>query len=241
MNDLTILAVVPARGGSKAIPRKNLCRIGDRSLVGHAAAVCQALPWIDRAVLSTDDAEIAEEGRRCGLDVPFMRPAELAGDRSTSVDMWRHAWLAAEEVFGMRFDASVLLEPTSPMRRPADVERTVRALIDGNHAAAATVSRTPAHYTPHKTLRVGEDGNIGFYLEGGARHSLRQTIPAYYHRNGICYAVRRDTLVENGHILEEDCAAVVIERPVVNIDDAFDLELAAFLHARSARTSPNGV
>lgn len=226
---LTILAVVPARGGSKSIPRKNLAEIEGRSLVGHAAALCAGLPWIDHAVLSTDDAEIGEEGARCGLAVPFMRPAELAGDLSTSVDMWRHAWTAAEQAFDMRFDVSVLLEPTSPMRRPGDVERTVDALIAGKHAAAATVSRTPAHYTPHKTLTVDTQGRIGFYLEGGARHSLRQTIPAYYHRNGICYATRRETLVDKGLILEEDCAAVVIDRPVVNIDEPLDLEWAAYL------------
>ncbi len=234
LDGITVLAVVPARGGSKSIPRKNLAVVHGRSLIAHAAAVTQALPWIDRAVLSTDDKEIAAEGRRAGLLLPFMRPADLAGDRSTSVDMWRHAWLASEAAYGMRFDVSVLLEPTSPLRRPADVEAAVRLLLDGKHAAAATVSRTPAHYTPHKTLTIDAGGCIGFYLEGGARHSLRQSIPPYYHRNGICYALRRETLVERGHIIEEDCAALVVERPVVNIDEPLDLEFAAFLLDREA-------
>jgi len=229
---LSILAVVPARGGSKSIPRKNLKPLAGKSLVGHAAATCAALSWIDHAVLSTDDSEIAEEGRSHGLEVPFMRPEELAGDLATSVDMWRHTWLASEQAFAMRFDVSILLEPTSPLRRTDDVERTVRAMIDGGHAAAATVSRTPAHYTPQKTLTIDGGDLIGFYLEEGASYSLRQTIPTYYHRNGICYALRRDTLIERGHILDEDCAAVVIERPVVNIDDAFDLQLAEFLWTR---------
>jgi CMP-N-acetylneuraminic acid synthetase len=226
---MNILAVVPARGGSKSIPRKNLALVGGLSLVGHAAKVVSALPWINRAILSTDDQEIAEEGRRHGLLVPFMRPEELAGDRSTSVDMWRHAWLASEDYFGDRFDISILLEPTSPLRRPEDVERTIRILAEGGHAAAATVSRTPAHYTPHKTLTINENGLIGFYLPEGARHSLRQSIPPYYHRNGVCYAVRRATLVEKAYILEQDCAAVVIERPVINIDEELDLRIADIL------------
>ncbi len=229
----TVLAVVPARGGSKSIPRKNLAVLAGRSLVASAAAVCAALPWIDHAVLSTDDREIADEGRRAGLEVPFMRPDELSGDLSTSVDMWRHAWQASEQAFGMRFDASVLLEPTSPMRQPGDVERTVRVMLEGGHAAAATVSRTPAHYTPHKTLTISGEGKIGFYLPTGARHSLRQTVPPCYHRNGICYAVLRETLVDRGVILDESCHAVVIERDVVNIDDPFDLEFAEFLCRRS--------
>jgi len=226
---LSILAVVPARGGSKSIPRKNLTLVDGVSLVGRAAKVVSELPWIDRAVLSTDDEEIANEGRCHGLLVPCMRPEELAGDRSTSIDMWRHAWLNAEEAFGTRFDLSILLEPTSPLRRSEDIERTVLKLIEGNHAAAATVSRTPGHFTPHKTLTIDESGKIGYYLPNGAQHTLRQSIPSYFHRNGLCYAVRRQTLVDNGTIIEQDCAAVVIERPVVNIDDEVELRIANML------------
>lgn len=228
----TVLAVVPARGGSKSIPRKNLKTVGGISLVGRAAQVAAALPMVDAALISTDDPEIAAEAKAHGLDVPFMRPPELSGDTATSVDMWRHAWLAAEAHYGKRFDLSVLLEPTSPLRRPKDVERTLRALIDNGAAAAATVSPTPAHYTPHKTLKINEKGEIDFYLESGAKHSLRQGIPAYYHRNGLCYAVTRDHLVEQGCIIDRGAIAVVVDRHVVNIDDMFELELAEWLLER---------
>jgi CMP-N,N'-diacetyllegionaminic acid synthase len=227
-----ILAVVPARGGSKGIPRKNLQLVGGLSLVARAAGVARSLDWLDAAVISTDDPEMAEEGRRYGLDVPFMRPAELAGDKSLGIDVWRHAWLASEEHYGKRFDISVKLEPTSPLRRPEDVERTVRKLIDGGHPAAATVSPTPAHYSPHKTLTVSDDGIIGFYLADGAAFSLRQGIPQYYHRNGICYAAVRAHVVDRRMIIDQDAAAVIIERPVVNIDEALELELAAWLLER---------
>lgn len=232
---LSVLAVVPARGGSKSIPRKNLQPVGGVSLVGRAARIARSLDWIDAAVISTDDAAIRAEAVAHGLDAPFVRPDDIAGDQATSVDMWRHAWLACEQHYGRRFDLSVLLEPTSPLRTAEDVTRTVQALVDGNHAAAATVSPTPAHYTPHKTLTV-TGGRIGFYLEGGQRFALRQSIPRYYHRNGLCYALRRKTLVEDGHILEDDAAAVIVERPVVNIDEAFELELAEFLLRREGRS-----
>jgi CMP-N,N'-diacetyllegionaminic acid synthase len=231
---LTVLAVVPARGGSKSIPRKNLQEVGGISLVGRAGRIARSLDWVDAAVISTDDDEIRAEAVRHGLDAPFVRPADLSGDKATSVDMWRHAWLACERHYGRRFDVSVLLEPTSPLRTADDLTRTVQTLVDGNHAAAATVSPTPAHYTPHKTLTV-TDGRIGFYLEGGQRFALRQSIPRYFHRNGLCYAVRRKTLVDDGHILEDDAAAVIVERHVVNIDDAFELDLAEFLLRREGR------
>ncbi len=232
----TVLAVVPARGGSKSIPRKNLARVGGVSLVGRAAQIAASLSFVDRAIVSTDDEEIAAEARRHGIEAPFPRPAELAGDRSTSIEMWRHAWLAAETHYGMTFALSILLEPTSPLRTAADVTATVEALVKSGRAAAATVSPTPAHFTPHKTLTVDADGVIGFYLDEGARHSIRQTIPAYYHRNGLAYAVRRETLVDQGRIIEQDCAAVIVDRPVVNIDEPFELELAEWLLNRSDRT-----
>lgn len=227
-----ILAVVPARGGSKGILRKNLRKVGGISLVAHAGRLCAQLDWIDAAVLSTDDAEIADEGRAHGLAVPFLRPAYLGRDDATSVDMWRHAWLACEEVCSCTFDVSILLEPTSPLRTADDVQRTVIAVVEEGAQAAATVSRTPAHYSPQKTLTVDEQGEIGFFLEGGAGFSLRQKIPQYYHRNGLCYCVRRAQLVERGRIIEERCRDIVVDRPVVNIDEFFDLELADWLYAR---------
>lgn len=234
---LRVLAVVPARGGSKSIPRKNLHEVGGISLVGRAGQIACSLSWIDKAILSTDDKEIAEEGLLFGLEVPFIRPVELASDFATSVDMWKHAWLNAEKHYGMRFDISTLLEPTSPLRREEDIVRTVSALLGGDHLAAATVSKAPAHFTPHKCLTVDSRGCIGFYLEEGARFSIRQKIPTYYFRNGVCYAVKRETLIDKGLILEEGCAAVVIDRPLVNIDEPFDLELAEFLIKRDSSDS----
>lgn len=227
-----VLAVVPARGGSKGIPKKNLKRVAGRSLVAHCADLCARLPWLDWAVLSTDDEEIAAEGRAHGLSVPFMRPPDLSGDTATSVDMWRHAWLAAED--GQeKFGLGILLEPTSPLRRVEDIQNTLDLLLTEGAAAAATVSAAPGHFTPHKCLTISDDRRISFFLPEGPRHSLRQSIPPFFYRNGLCYAVRRETLIEQGHIIDKDCAALVVRRPVVNIDEPFDLEIAEFLLART--------
>lgn len=230
--NLSVLAVVPARGGSKDIPGKNLRRVGGLSLVARAARFIQLLPWLDAAVLSTEDDAIASEGEAYGLRVPFRRPAELAGDDAASVDVWRHAWRKCERLDGCRYDISILLEPTSPLRRVEDIGRTVEAMVKGGHKAAATVSRAPGHFTPEKCLTIDDTGHIRFYHPEGARYSRRQVVSPYYFRNGICYAVTREALLDAGHILEDKCTAVVIDRPVINIDDPFDLELAEFLLAR---------
>ncbi len=231
-NGTSVLAVVPARGGSKGIPRKNLRVVGGRSLIGWAARTAADLPWLDGAVLSTDDGEMAEEGRRCGLDVPFLRPEEFATDAAGSAGMWRHAWLESERHYGRTFDCSVLLQPTTPLRLAADVERTVDALITGGHRAAMTVSPLPAHYAPGKCLVIAEDGRVAAALGGPAGPVARQALPQVYWRNGSCYAVRRKTLVDDGLIVEEDCVGVVLDGFQVNIDEPVDLELAEFLFAR---------
>lgn len=230
-----VLAVVPARGGSRGIPRKNLAVVGGASLIARAARVALAAPSVTHAVLSTDDEEMAEEGRRAGLAVPFLRPAELAGDLATGVDAWRHAWLASEEALGLRFERSVLLEPSSPLRRVEDVEGTLAALASGPHRAAATVSRTPAHFTPHKTLVVDAAGHLAPLLDPASSPSLRQLIPPQYHRNGLCYAALRSTVVDERTTVERDCLAVLVDRPVVNVDEPFDLELAEWLAEREDR------
>lgn len=234
---LTILAVVPARGGSKSIPRKNLRVVGGTSLIGHAANICHQLDWIDVAVISTDDEEIAQEATRRGLECPFLRPPELSDDTALSIDAWRHALLASEEHFRRQFDVTILLEPTSPLRIAEDVERTVAAVVDGKWQAAATVSPTSPSYTPHKTLVRSDDGSLDFYLDGGGQYSIRQRIPDYYHRNGICYALHRESLLDpdNRYIVDRHCCAVVIDRPLVNIDEPFDLELAEWLMARQGQ------
>ncbi len=229
---LSVLAVVPARGGSKGIPGKNLKEVGGISLVGRAAQLVAGAAWIDAGLISTDEPKIQEEAVAHGLDAPFLRPEHLASDTANSIDMWQHAWLAAEEVYDRRFDLSILLEPTSPLRTLDDVERTVGALVEAGVESAATVSPTPAHYTPHKTLTKDAAGRLGFYLQGGAGHTLRQSIPDYFHRNGVCYAVTRSHLVDQGRILDTGTLAVVIDRHIVNIDEPWELDFATWLLQR---------
>lgn len=232
---LSVLAVVPARGGSKGVPRKNLRQVGGLSLIGWAAKTIAALPWVDHGVISTDDAEMADEARARGLDAPFMRPDEFATDMASSTGMWQHAWLESEAHYGTRFDVSILLQPTTPLRRADDVTRTVKAMVEGGHGAAATLSQVPGHFTPQKCLTLDDEGVIGFFMDGGAQYANRQLIPDYYHRNGVCYAVTRETLIDHGNIVEDDCVGVMIDGFVVNIDEPFELELAEFMLAREEK------
>lgn len=233
-----ILAVVPARGGSKRIPRKNLQSVAGLSLVGWAAQTCRQLPWLTGALLSTDDEEVAEEGRCHGLAVPFMRPPELATDSAGSREMWQHAWRRGEEHFGRTFECSILLQPTTPLRRARDVERCVAEVMDEGHGGAVTVGRIPGHFVPEKLLRLDQRGCVTLYLDR-AGSEPEQTVPEYYWRNGACYAVSRQTLMEEGCIVERDCKAVIVEDLTVSIDDPYELQHCELL-ARERRDAHPG-
>ena len=229
INNLRVLAVVPARGGSKGIVRKNMRKICGKTLIEHTVDCIKQLDWLDESVLSTEDSEIADHGKSLGLTIPCMRPAELAGDYSNSIDTWKHAWLTSEEHFEKTFDISVLLQPTSPMRRSKDIKDSVDLLIDKNANSVATVSKTPADFTPHKTLSVSQNGTLSPFLSDGLKYSIRQNIPDLYHRNGICYAVTRESLIDHNNLMENSCYPLLIDRFVVNIDEEIDIKIAEHL------------
>ncbi|MGB0571227.1 MAG: hypothetical protein ACPGQM_04025 [Alphaproteobacteria bacterium] len=107
----------------------------------------------------------------------------------------------------------------------------MKALLDGDFNGAATVSPTPAHCAPQKTLTVN-NGRVGFLLAEGARTARRQDLPPLFHRNGLCYALRRDPFLDGAPIIDGACAAVVVDRPIANIDEPFELELAEWLLER---------
>jgi CMP-N,N'-diacetyllegionaminic acid synthase len=237
--DHRVFALVPARGGSRGVPRKNLAPLDGRSLIAHVADVLAELDWLDAAILSTDDEEIAAEGRRLALDVPFLRPAELATDEARAADVWAHAWRWIEERDGVRYDASVLLEPSCPLRIAEDVTRTIAALFDGGHAAAATTSRTPSRWNAYKAVRSGPDGVLTPVLGEEGLEPIRQRTPEHHHRNGACYAVRRDTLLVHGHVFEQDCVGVPVERDIVNIDEPADLAYARWLVEQRGEQHPS--
>src|SRR5262245_5394006 len=148
-----VLAVVPARGGSKGIPLKNLREVNGRSLIARVGAVIQAVPEIDRAVVSTDHEQIAEAAEQVGIAAPFRRPAELSGDLIGDVDVLTHALTTTEEIDDRCYDIVVMLQPTSPLRAAVDVYAAIRTLVEGNWDSVWTVSQTDSKAHPLKQLR----------------------------------------------------------------------------------------
>ena len=163
---MQVLGVVTARGGSKGVPRKNIRLLGGKPLLVWTAEAAKAARRLARAILSTDDEEIAAVGRAAGLDVPFLRPAELADDHSPTLAVLQHAvrWL---EERGERYDAVCLLQPTNPLRTAVTIDACIARLVDTAADAVVTVLRVPAEYNPHWVYFAGP-GRRAAALDRGA-------------------------------------------------------------------------
>ncbi len=239
LDGLRFLAIVPARSGSKGIAGKNMRKLAGVSLIGHAARCLAALPWLDRRIISTDSVTYAEEAAAYGLDAPFLRPSELSDDASNVIDAMRQAVSACEAVDAVTYDRILIVEPTSPLRQPQDIERAARELAaDPSCQSVMCVSPAGTHCHPYKMLRL-DDGYLDHYDPAAAAIVSRQQLEALYIRNGACYGMTREALFAHPSTLTKRTRAVLIDRPMANIDDPLDLEWAEFLLARAA-SKPTG-
>lgn len=228
-NGKRILAVVPARGGSKGIKLKNLRPVLGVPMVARAGQVAGDVTCLDRAVVSTDHDEIASVAEAAGLLAPFRRPEHLSGDRVGDLEVLTHALEVTEKLDDCRYDVVVMLQPTSPQRRPEHVVATIAKLVDENWDAVWTVSETDSKAHPLKQLTVGEQGRMEYYDSGGGRVIARQQLEPVYHRNGIAYAITRSCLLEQGTIKGARTAALVLNGHFVSIDTEWDIGLVEFV------------
>lgn len=227
---LRVLAVVPARGGSKGLPRKNVRPVGGVPLIARVGHVVRGCSSIDRTVVSTDDEEIAAIAVAAGIDAPFRRPEPLSGDLIGDIDVLQHALAATEADDGTRYDVVVMLQPTSPLRTAEQVEAAIAMLVERDLDAVWTVSRTDGKAHPIKQLRL-DGGLLAYDHPDAASVVARQQLDPLWHRNGVAYVLRRRCL-EDGVLLGARTGGLVIDGPVANIDDETDLAWAEFLLAR---------
>jgi len=226
-----VLAVVPARGGSKGIPLKNLKEIGGRSLVALAGDVARKVPEIDRRIVSTDHDKIVATAIDAGLEAPFLRPEDISGDRISDWDVLSHALISMESLDEVNYDIVVMLQPTSPLRRVSDVSETIKMLVEKNLDAVWSVSITDSKAHPLKQLVIRED-RMDYWDAKGANIIARQQLEPVYHRNGVAYAITRSCLLEQGSIKGALTGAYVVEGTQISIDTEWDIELIEFAISR---------
>jgi len=218
----TILAVVPARGGSKGVPLKNLRPLRGKSLVAHVGDFVREVGVFDRAVVSTDHPEIAHEAMAHGLDAPFMRPPELSGDRIGDHPVVCHALEQVEALDKRPFDVVVMLQPTCPQRRPEHVVGAIEMLIKEGWNAVWTLSPADLKYHPLKSLTVGADRGLDYYDSVGGNIIARQQLSRVYYRNGAAYVISSDALRSANSLKPERTGALIVEEPLLSIDSLDD-------------------
>lgn len=222
-----IVCVVPARGGSKGVPRKNIKMIAGKPLIAYTIGQALQSPYIDRVIVSTEDAEIADVSRQFGAETPFTRPVELAGDQSSTIDVLLHAihWLQEKEEY--HFDILVLLHATTPLRNVYDINSCIEMLIA--EKADNVFSVTEAHRNPYfNMVEAGRDGKVKLSKKGD--FMTRQSAPAVYDMNSAIYVWWTDILKKEKKIfLDKSHIYVMPKERSIDIDDDLDFRIAEFL------------
>jgi CMP-N,N'-diacetyllegionaminic acid synthase len=221
-----VLGIIPARGGSKGISRKNLAPLLGKPLLAYTVAAALASRRLTRTVLSTDCAGIAEVGRQLGIDVPFLRPAELAGDDVPTIPVLQDV-VRKLEANGEIYDAILTLQPTNPLRRVEDIDGAIDLLeTTGADSVISFVDVGERHPARMKMIDAGgrvSDPPFAESFEGQPRQHLGKL----YLREGSIYLTRRAVLMEGNSLKGVDCRAWIIpEERARNIDTPFDLRIA---------------
>jgi CMP-N-acetylneuraminic acid synthetase len=223
---MRVLGIVTARGGSKGIPGKNLRPLLGKPLLQYTAEAALAAKRLTRVILSTEDKEIADVGRQCGLEVPFLRPMELARDNTPHLPVLQDAVRRLEQA-GESYDAILTLQPTNPLRLPSDIDGAIELLEKtGADSVISFVAVGEKH--PARMKFVDEQGRVidppfAEKLEG----QRRQDLPKLYLREGSIYLTRHDVLMKQNSLKGRDCRAWIMpEDRACNIDQPFDLFLA---------------
>ena len=215
-----VVAVIPARGGSKGIPLKNLAELAGKPLISYVIETCLAAESVERTVVSTDHERIAEVARRYGAEVPFTRPPALAGDEVTLDPVIYHAVTALEAEGDHAIDVVLTVQPTVPLLRPSTIDRAVRTLLDSDWDAVTSVRET-RHLYWHKV-----DGEMRPLFQ--ERVNRQQLDPLYY-ETGAVFASRRDIITPDNRLGTKIGHVINSEEEAIDIDTELDLYFAELL------------
>lgn len=227
----SVLALIPARGGSKGVYRKNIKDLHGKPLIAWTIELALSCEFVDKVVVSTDDQEIAAISRQYGAEVPFMRPKELATDASKGIDVVLHAlnWLKKHD---QTFDLVLLLQPTSPLRNIEDVTKSFAIYFEKK--ARAVVSVCEAEHSPLWMNVIGEDLCMKDFLNNDIINKNRQDLSQFYRLNGAVYISDEAYLRKhNGFFGEKTFACIMPKERSIDIDSEMDFKIAEFLISKS--------
>jgi CMP-N,N'-diacetyllegionaminic acid synthase len=220
---LRLLAVIPARGGSKSIPRKNIKPFAGKPLLSWTIDAALKVSKISRVIVSTDDIEISQIARRHGAEVPFLRPSELAQDQTAGVYSLLHALEQLPD-----FDGVLLLQPTSPLRTADDIAGLIDLALESGSDSIVSVSKVNKH--PFWMYTIQADKSLHPFCNGGDAVNRRQDLPDVYSLNGAIYFVRSSWVLEKKTLIGQNTLGYVMpEERSIDIDTMFDWRVAEIM------------
>jgi CMP-N-acetylneuraminic acid synthetase len=225
VNIIKTIAIIPARGGSKGIPRKNVKELNGKSLIGYIIETALCVDEIDRVIVSTEDPEIAAVAKKFGAEVPFIRPPELAGDEIGTLPVLQHAVQYLEKKEDYKPDIIVLLYATSPMVHHSRVSEALRRIMDENLDSIISVVKDRGHYW------IENQG--GYERLYPTNPENRQLTKPLFKENGAIYITKRDLLMEENEIVGGNIGFLLMEdRETFDIDEPFDFEIVEIMMSR---------
>ena len=231
MKQTNCIAFIFARGGSKGVLRKNIKLLGNIPLIAHSINVAQKCPSIAQVIVSTDNEEIAKISKKYGAKVPFIRPAELAQDKSNEYQAWKHAILEYQKIYHKKIDIFVSLPPTSPMRCVSDVEKCIQEYKTTEVDTVVTVKE--ASRNPYFNMLKNDDKGFASLVNfgvSGKRYIRRQDAPKVFDMTTVAYVSSPDFILNSNSIFDGKIKSILIpDERALDIDTLLDFKFAEFL------------
>jgi len=223
---MKILGIIPARGGSKGIPRKNIKVLGGKPLLQYTTEVALKSKLLSKVILSSDDDEIIDAAQNLGVEVPFKRPKNLSGDKSQTLHVIKHA-LKYYEKMGVFYDAVCILQVTSPFRSVDLLEKAISKFIKNNTDSLISVLKVPHEYNPHWTFKKNKKNELEISTKDDILISRRQDLPEAFYRDGSIYITKTNVIQKENSLYGDSIS--YIESDInfyVNIDTQKDWKKA---------------
>jgi hypothetical protein len=225
MNSNNIIAIIPARSGSKSIKNKNLKKINGKSLLTLAIEISKKIKKINKIFVSTDSYKIANEAIKNNIEVPFLRSKINAKDSSSISKVLIEVIKKLKKKYKLNYNIVLLIEPTSPLRTIQNIEGAIKKFLKNNYNALWTVSQTNKDYHPLKQLVIKKN-NINFYETKGAQVYARQQLKNTFYRNGVCYLIKTAALLKYKNLMCHNTGYYLCNDINIYIDTHEELEYA---------------
>ncbi len=229
-----VLGLIPARGGSKSVKKKNIRHLSGKPLISYTIECARACSFIDKVVVSTDDSEIAEISKQWGAEVPFIRPPELAQDDTPMLPVIQHAVETVEEIYREMVNILILLDPTSPLRRVKDIKNAF-SLFHDDDTCQAVVSGCEAHRSPYFNMVRLEDGLVQILIPADKDIGRRQDCPPVYDLDTTVWIYSREAVMDiRQRIPPRTRLYLVPKERSIHIDSESDFMIVEFLMKESS-------